>query len=536
MSKRDEFITLVNEILATSPTINTEQYRGLLRRAINKYELSVDEASKILQDLGLNIGEADNYFEILGLSIEELQSLNEDAIVTRVMEAHDKSYKVSLNAGGRIRSDGRTEEQWRTLLNQARDTLSDLKKREAYIANLLQERDVQFLGSEHPILKFRNGDEAFNIPQLAQLMLKHSNDAIDALYRGYLEQSLGRIGEMHFADAAQSVVSEFPENQGRGLRVMVSILQEKLEFQEGGDVQTPAQLANAIDINWEQGKNMLFNGVITLWLKYTKQPELANIAQEIVMHYKVEQDIGLEKLVQSLHPGIGHPILHINHESIDFGKVDTETQKKIHLEIKNMGRGFLYGNLQLNNDIPGIQLSTMTIRGNTNVTLELDARLLASKKMYKTELVINTNLSDSTAPSSKYLTNAELESPINSPIGNPSGNITIPIAFYVDYPVLKSIRRVAASGASIGAIALAACLIILLIGDSGWLTSRLTNTGFVTFNPDWVPWSDGWLWQDWTIYILGSPSIGYQFIIALASLVAGVFIYRFFFIKRRGKQ
>ena len=533
MSKRDEFITFANELKAASPTISTEQYRGLLRQGNNKYELSVDEAAEILKDLGLNVGKVDDYFSVLELSIEELQDLKEDAIVTRVMDAYDKSYKASLNAGGRIRSDGRTEDQWRILLNQARDTLKDSEKREAYVANLQREMDTLVLDGNLPIFKFSNGDEASNIPQLAKLMVKHSKDATDALYRGYLEQSLGRVGEMHFADAARSVVSEFPEDRELGLRVMVSILQEKIEFQEGQDARTPAQLANLIDRNWEHAKKLLFNGFIALWLEYNKQSELANIARNITTLYKDEHDIGVEKLVQSLNPRIGHPKLHISQETIDLGTVDTETQIEIQLEMKNTGRGFLYGNLQLTNDIRGLRLSTMTIRGDTRLAIKLDTRRLASKKMYKTELVVNTNIRGLTDTPSQHIIKAESEPTVNTNVGGLSGDVKIPISFYVDYPVRKSIRRVAVNGTSMAAITLAACLIVLLLGDSGWLATRLTDTNFVTLDPNWTPWSDEWLWMDWTIYKLGTPGIGFRFIIALAVLVAGVFAYRFFFFKRR---
>ena len=535
MSKRDDFITFVRELKAASPTISTEQYRGLLRQANNKYELSDNEASEILKDLDLNVGGANNYFEILGLSMEGLQSLDEDNIVERVEEAYNVRYTASLSAGARPRLDGRTEDQWRDLLIQARDTLKDSGKREAYVANLQRELDNLFTEDGPLIFKFPNGDEALNIPQLAKLMLKNSKDATEALYRGYLEQSLGRVGEMHFADAARSIISEFPEHRELGLKAMVSILQGKMEFQEGQVVETPAQLANAIDINWEEAKSLLFNGFIALWLEYNQQSQLANIARNITTLYGDEQDIGVEKLVQSLNPRIGHPKLHINHESINFGNVDTETQKKIQLEIKNIGRGFLYGNLQLTNDIPGIHLSTTTIRGNTLVIVDLDASLLASKKMYKAELVVNTNISDPTDTSSQYVIKAELESTINTNVGGLSGDITIPIACYVDYPILKSIRRVVVSGASIAAITIAVCLIILLLGDTGWLAAHLTNTDFVTFNADWTEWSDKWLWMDWIIYKPGTPGIGYRFIIALAALLVGIFGYRFFFFKKRGQ-
>ena len=535
MSKRDEFITFVNDLKATSSIISTELYRGLHRQAETKYELSVEEASEILKNSGLNIEKTDNYLEILELSIEELQNLNENAIVKCVEKAYNKFYQASLNAGARPRPDGRTEEQWRDLLNQTRDTLTDPHKREAYIAILQQEVDDPLLDDGTPIFKFPNGDEAFNIPQLAKLILKNSKDATDALYRGYLEQSLGRVGEMHFADAVRSVVREFPDNRELGIIAMVSILKKEMEFQEGQNARTPAQLANAIDLNWKQGKKLLFNGFIALWLEYTQQPELVHIARNIMSLYKGEQDIGVEKLIQSLNPRIGHPKIHISHDAINFGNIDTETRKKVQLEIKNTGRGFLYGNLQLTNDIPGLQLSTTTIRGDARFTIELDASLLASKKTYKTELIVNINTGDLTAPSSQYVIKAESESAINTNVGGLTGDITIPISCYVDYPILKSIRRIAVSGASVAAITFAVSLIILLLGDAGWLATRLTDTNFVTFDSNWVTWSDKWLWQDWTIYKPGTPGIGFRFVIALAALVVGVFAYRFLFFKGRGQ-
>ena len=47
-----------------------------------------------------------------------------------------KYYAESLRAGGLPRPDGRTQEQWRTVLNQARDTLKDPQKRTEHIASL----------------------------------------------------------------------------------------------------------------------------------------------------------------------------------------------------------------------------------------------------------------------------------------------------------------------------------------------------------------------------------------------------------------
>ena len=136
MSRRDEFITVIRALRAASPTITDKQHIGLLRQAVQQYGLSLENAKQILKDSGLVIGESVNYFEVLGISVEDIQSLTESVIATRVDTAHKKAYRASLNAGGRIRPDGKTEEQWRTILNQARDTLKDPQKRRTHLATL----------------------------------------------------------------------------------------------------------------------------------------------------------------------------------------------------------------------------------------------------------------------------------------------------------------------------------------------------------------------------------------------------------------
>ena len=136
MSKRDEYITFINEFKTVSPTISDEQCKGLLRRAVQQHDLTVEEATDILNTSGLVIGERIDYFEVLGLSISGLENQDELTIANRVDAIHKKLYRKSLNAGGRVRPDGKTEDQWRTLLNQARDTLKDAEKRQAHAAML----------------------------------------------------------------------------------------------------------------------------------------------------------------------------------------------------------------------------------------------------------------------------------------------------------------------------------------------------------------------------------------------------------------
>ncbi len=146
MSKREEFIAIIDALKIASPTITDEQRKGFLRLGVQQHGLTVDEATNILNAVGLAIGEQINYFEVLGISIDEIQSLDELAIVNLVEIAHKTHYSASLRAGGRPRTDGKTEEQWRTLLNQARDVLVDVEKRQEHIA-LLQNIEIPSIES-----------------------------------------------------------------------------------------------------------------------------------------------------------------------------------------------------------------------------------------------------------------------------------------------------------------------------------------------------------------------------------------------------
>ncbi len=134
MNKHDAYKTLILEFKAVSPSITEAQRKGLLRRGIEEHGLSVEEAIEILDTSGLVIGEQLNYFEVLGLSISDIENQSEDEIAHHVNDAHKERYRASLNAGGRPRPDGKTEEQWRILLNQAHEVLLDPKRRDEHIA------------------------------------------------------------------------------------------------------------------------------------------------------------------------------------------------------------------------------------------------------------------------------------------------------------------------------------------------------------------------------------------------------------------
>ena len=460
----------------------------------------------------------ENYFEVLELSIDEIQSQDEATIKSTVNAAHKRLYAYTTGSYANVpRPDGRTQGQWQVILNNAKTTLLDPQKRQTHIDELTptpiptptpdpRVDPPPRQQSTRTIVKFRNGDEATSIPQLATLMEKNTSEATDILYQGYLEQGLAGAGETPLAQAAKAVVQRFSSDRPTGLMAMVSILREKIKFKQGGEAGTLQQLARSIDQNWEDAKVWLYNGFFALWLEYTNETQLAGTAKRVVSRYGNQQDIGLEELVQRLDPQIGKPEPEVSQSEIDFGNMNSESQKTIKFSVKNAGRGFLHGAVQLESDMPGLQISNTEINGTGVVTVKLNASALIVKQKHQASLVIDTN----------------------------GGTVKVPVSCYITYPIQNSIRRLAVSGFSMAAITIVARLIVQESGTSGWLATQLTGTGFIDWEQhwQWVEWFE-WPWFEWEVKTLAALGAGVEFIIGFVALGIGAFAYWHFFFRKK---
>ena len=213
MLKRNEYIDFINEFRTVSPTITDEQRIGLLRRGVQQHGLSISEAENIILSSGLIIGDQIDYFEILGLSIEDIRNQNEDLITTEVDTIHRKLYNASLKAGGRVRSDGRTEEQWRIILNEARDTLKNVEKRKSHIEMLQSDvlPPIEILSENTPIQETDTTQETISTqpteqsgvsPSVEVLPEDESIQGTDALEESILSQPVVEDG-MAFIPAGE---------------------------------------------------------------------------------------------------------------------------------------------------------------------------------------------------------------------------------------------------------------------------------------------------------------------------------------------
>ncbi|RKU28096.1 hypothetical protein C6499_10490 [Candidatus Poribacteria bacterium] len=81
-----------------------------------------------------------NYFEVLELSIDDFQDKDEATIKKLVNDAHTKLYALTIGAYANVpRPDGLTQAQWQKVLNDAKETLLDPRKRQKHIADLMPE-------------------------------------------------------------------------------------------------------------------------------------------------------------------------------------------------------------------------------------------------------------------------------------------------------------------------------------------------------------------------------------------------------------
>lgn len=80
--------------------------------------------------------ESMDYFKVLELSPNEICGKDDAAIADLVKKSHARLYREALDSRYATRSDGLSREDWMDILNEARDTLENPQKRQAYLISL----------------------------------------------------------------------------------------------------------------------------------------------------------------------------------------------------------------------------------------------------------------------------------------------------------------------------------------------------------------------------------------------------------------
>ncbi len=107
-------------------------------------------------------------------------------------------------------------------------------------------------------------------------------------------------------------------------------------------------------------------------------------------------DFGLETFLHLLDPDLALPLPAVEPEGITL-RLDKGDRTEVAIRIRNEGRGYLAGGVELEDDVPGLELSShhfgldSKAQQQADVTLAVDAGALDSGKEYRTSVVLSTN-------------------------------------------------------------------------------------------------------------------------------------------------
>ena len=124
-----------------------------------------------------------NYFEVLELSIDDIQGKDETKIKDLVNAAHTKLYALTIGAYTNVpRPDGLTQAQWQKVLNDAKETLLDPRKRREHIAALMPEPEA----TQAPETAEIPEPEATQAPETAEIPEPEATQAPETTWRAWI--------------------------------------------------------------------------------------------------------------------------------------------------------------------------------------------------------------------------------------------------------------------------------------------------------------------------------------------------------------
>ena len=208
---------------------------------------------------------------------------------------------------------------------------------EQYTNQVEPRTDVYALGATlHHLLSGRDPrtDNSFDFPPLSQYLPG---------VRPELETLIARMVAMKVSDrpAAGEVRDELEAMLRPQLAAIASGV-KPFTFRAGPSALNADELALLCDQHWEDGIYHLYAGHFEAWLDSVNRHDLAVRAESIRIRGG-DQSAGLEEFLRAANPTIPLPSLAVSTRALDFGRVEKGATAPATVQIKNAGRGCLYG-------------------------------------------------------------------------------------------------------------------------------------------------------------------------------------------------
>jgi serine/threonine protein kinase len=208
---------------------------------------------------------------------------------------------------------------------------------EQYTNQVEPRTDVYALGATlHHFLSGRDPrtENSFDFPPLSQYLPG---------VRPELETLIARMVAIKVSDRpAASEVRDELEAMLRPQLAAISSGVKPFTFRAGPTALDADELALLCDQHWEDGIYHLYAGHFEAWLDSVNRHDLAVRAESIRVRGG-DQSAGLEEFLRAANPTIPLPSLAVSTRALDFGRLEKGATAPVTLQIKNAGRGCLYG-------------------------------------------------------------------------------------------------------------------------------------------------------------------------------------------------
>ncbi len=150
--------------------------------------------------------------------------------------------------------------------------------------------------------------------------------------------------------ALQRALRNSPEDRStaRELRQSLEALstpQRTLEvftFPGNAQIRTVGALPALADEHWDAARSFLYQGDFQRWLRDINRHDLVVIADQIVSREE-NRDLGLERFLQTVDPGLPNPKIAADPPEIDLGSVARVSALTRRVALQNRTRGYAYG-------------------------------------------------------------------------------------------------------------------------------------------------------------------------------------------------
>jgi hypothetical protein len=143
-----------------------------------------------------------------------------------------------------------------------------------------------------------------------------------------------------------------------------------------GEAASSFDLINLCDHYPDEAEDYLFSKYIERWLFGRGKADLANLSRKIVTSYQIEKRKGLEIFVREICKDQGqypYPKIFFEPNELNLDEIPVGFRKRYSFEIDNKGRGFAWGDVTLEGNLPGMNVPEKFDSSYETFDIDLDA-------------------------------------------------------------------------------------------------------------------------------------------------------------------